>query len=111
MFRIPFLVIALVGCADESSNAIEKPCTPNQSSPYSNGIPYLGIHADAGNSDVIPCESASNFAQTWHALEGLGLTQPNTFSPDGATLYATTTNPLPCDSPAVRYRSTEGALT
>ena len=29
----------------------------------------------------------------WTALEGLGLTQPNTFSPDGATTYATTTNP------------------
>jgi outer membrane protein assembly factor BamB len=95
MFRIPFLLIALVGCADESSNAIEKPCTPDQSSPYSSGIPYLGIHADAGNSDVIQCESAEAFEEDWMALAGLGPTQPNTFSPDGTALYATTSNPVP----------------
>jgi hypothetical protein len=71
------------------------PCQPTQSAPYANGIPYLGIHADAGNSDVIACESASRFAVDWHALEGLGLTQPNTFSPDGDTIYATTTHSQP----------------
>jgi len=53
----------------------------------------VGIHAEPGNSDVISCTTATSFGEHWRALEGLGLTQPNTFSPDGQTTYATTTNP------------------
>lgn len=70
-------------------------CTPAQDSPYASGIPYLGIHADPGNSDVISCTTASRFETGWHGLQGLGLTQPNTFAPDGKVIYATTTNPEP----------------
>lgn len=87
------------GCADdggaEPQGVVSGSCTPDQPAPYANGIPYLGIHADPGNSDVIGCRTADAFEQSYHALEGMGLTQPNTFSPDGAVTYATTTNPLP----------------
>ena len=71
------------------------PCTPERADPYPDGIPYVGIHAEPGNSDVISCTTATSFGEHWRALEGLGLTQPNTFSPDGQTTYATTTNPEP----------------
>ena len=70
-------------------------CSPVQPAPYANGIPYLGVHADAGNSDVVGCQTADNFEQGFHALKGLGLAQPNTFSPDGSITYATTTHPDP----------------
>jgi hypothetical protein len=78
---------------EQSFVVIDKPCTPEQSAPYASGIPYLGIHADPGNSDVIGCESADNYTESWYSLKGLGMTQPNTFSPTGEVLYATTSNP------------------
>ena len=70
-------------------------CKPEQGAPYPSGIPYLGIHADAGNSDIIACKSAAAWEDSWFSLQELGMTQPNTFSPDGSTLYATTSNPQP----------------
>jgi hypothetical protein len=96
--------IILLGCGlqactggeeELSYQLIDVPCTPDQGSPYTSGIPYLGIHADAGNSDVIHCESAENYVESWYSLKGLGMTQPNTFSPSGDVLYATTSNPEP----------------
>ncbi len=93
MFTLPLalsgLALSLSACSEDSSTG-SFPCTPQQAAPYPDGIPYLGIHADAGNSDQITCETASSFTQSWIALEGLGLTQPNTFSPDGSVTYATT---------------------
>jgi len=71
------------------------PCQPERPFPYADGMPYLGVHGDPANSDLIDCESAERFDADWHALEGLGIPQPNTFSPDGATTYVTTTNPEP----------------
>ena len=71
------------------------PCTPEQEAPYASGIPYVGVHADAGNSDRVRCATASSFEEDWRALDGLGLIQPNTFSPDGSVTYVTTTNPEP----------------
>jgi hypothetical protein len=82
-------LVLSIGCAEAF------PCRPDQASPYATGIPYLGIHADAGNSDRVRCTTADRFEQEWHVLEGLGLTQPNTFSPDGSVTYATTTHPDP----------------
>ena len=92
-FGVLALVVSVTGCQGPLPQLVEKPCVPEQDEPYSSGIPYLGIHAYAGNSDVIDCESADAFEEGWTSLKGLGLTQPNTFSPDGATTYATTTNP------------------
>ena len=94
-----FALLALACSAEDSEDSGSKEasfaCQPDQAAPYANGIPYLGVHADAGNSDVVGCASASDFKAGWHALEGLGLAQPNTFSPDGLTTYATTTHPDP----------------
>jgi outer membrane protein assembly factor BamB len=100
-----FLILvafASLGCGSSPGDALTPPepvatievaCTPSQPAPYADGIPYLGVHGDAGNSDIIRCQTASEFTPVWHALEGLGLTQPNTFSPDGVVSYATTTHP------------------
>jgi len=81
--------------ADKTAGQTDFSCLPEQSAPYADGIPYLGVHADAGNSDVVACASADDFEQAWHGLQGMGLAQPNTFSPDGTTTYATTTNHEP----------------
>jgi outer membrane protein assembly factor BamB len=92
--RLLALTLAAVLAAGCSAKVDEEfACRPGQDSPYADGIPYLGIHADRGNSDVIACETASAFEPDWQALDGYGLTQPNTFSPDGETTYATTSNP------------------
>jgi len=95
---LALIIVALPACSasePEEPTPIELPCNPSQSEPYADGIPYLGIHADAGNSDVIRCRTGSAFTPVWHALGGLGVMQPNTFSRDGATTYVTTTNPDP----------------
>ncbi len=100
--------LAAIGCQDpmsgselgveresvspSSSNISPFACTPEHDSPYPHGIPYLGIHGDARNSDMIDCDTAGNWRRGWHALRGLGMTQPNTFSPDGEVTYVTTTN-------------------
>jgi hypothetical protein len=96
MRYLKLLLLLTTACSEEPQDKNTPiSCTPAQEAPYADGIPYLGIHADAGNSDVISCSSANRFTQSWHSLKGLGLTQPNTFSPDGLTTYATTSNPEP----------------
>jgi len=85
----------VTGCDDPGPTLVEVPCRPDQPEPYPDGIPYVGIHANAEGNDVVSCRSGSDFTQVWHALEGLALVQPNTFSPDGGVIYATTTNPEP----------------
>lgn len=85
-----------VGCSEDAvEEPASYPCTPDQSAPYPAGISYVGVHAGPGNSDMVDCASAPAFDESWHALEGLGVVQPNTFSPDGLTTYVTTTNPDP----------------
>jgi len=92
------VVVALIGgCPtdDEGPQIVQVPCTPSQPDPYPDGLPYLGIHATARGDDMVACSAGRGFVQVWHALQGQALVQPNTFSPDGATLYATTTHPDP----------------
>jgi len=90
------LILGCGGAGDDAAGTGNiYACQPEQPAPYASGIPYLGVHADAGNSDVIGCQSADDFEERWHALHGMGLAQPNTFSPDGQTTYATTTHPDP----------------
>jgi len=98
-------LVLMAGCSADADD--EFACRPSQDAPYADGIPYLGIHADRGNSDVIACETASAFEPDWQSLDGYGLTQPNTFSPDGETTYATTSNPVAegCRLHAVDVRS------
>ena len=100
----PWLVIpvalALTGLActeaDEASapanqQAQDNPfaCQVLQDPPYDETTPYLGIHGDAGNSDIVECDTADAFEQDWHVLKGHAIAQPNTFSPDSATTYVT----------------------
>jgi len=90
--------VCLLGCpAEEVTEELPSsyPCTPDQPAPYPQGIPYVGIHAGPGNSDMVDCEVAPAFTEAWHELHGLGVVQPNTFSPDGTVTYVTTTNPDP----------------
>ena len=94
-----FFMISIAACnrtmeepQSEQSQQSKFACTPEQGAPYPNGIPYVGIHADAGNSDIINCKSADAWEDGWFSLQDLGMTQPNTFSPDGSVLYATTSN-------------------
>ena len=67
-------------------------CFPEQSHPYAS-LPWVGIHGNAANSDWIECQTGTAYQSAWHALRGLALTQPNTFSPDGSVIYATSANP------------------
>lgn len=69
-------------------------CLDLERPPYGKA-PYQGVHAGPGNNDLVPCTLTPAFTQRWHALKGLGVAQPNTFSPDGSTLYVTTTQPTP----------------
>ena len=92
-----FVLLALAACRGEDPTSpspppfVEVACTPDQPAPYPSGLPYVGIHANAANDDVVPCETADNYRQAWHALKGRGVVQPATMSPDGETLYVTTT--------------------
>lgn len=89
----------LASCGGETPSPapapfISVPCTPEQASPYPDGLPYVGIHANAANDDVIACSTAENFRQDWHALQGHAVMQPSTMSPDAQTVYATATSPV-----------------
>ena len=83
-------------------------CAPLELPPYG-AAPYQGVHAGPGNNDLVDCALAPAYAQRWHALQGMGVAQPNTFSPDGAVTYVTTTAPVPgaCTLHALRVDSGE----
>ena len=81
--------------SDGGPEFIAQPCSTPSPSPYPEGSSYLGVHAGPLNNDLVPCDTATSFAQAWHALRGFGVAQPNTFSPDGATTYVTTSQPTP----------------
>ncbi len=67
------------------------PCQPaDVAPPHAAGTSYLGVHANPQNNDLVACEAAGAWTSDWHALQGRAMAQPNTFSPDGATTYATT---------------------
>jgi hypothetical protein len=95
--RRSLLFIALphvLGCVHEPV-PIEVPCAPGLPAPYPAGSSYGGVHANRENNDIVACETGTAFVERWHALEGLAMSQPNTFSPDGRTTYAATFNPDP----------------
>ncbi|MGB1699524.1 MAG: PQQ-binding-like beta-propeller repeat protein, partial [Nannocystaceae bacterium] len=72
------------------------PCAVERGFPYPS-LPYVGVHASRRNDDFVDCDLApiagGGWTQEWHVLQGYGLAQPNTFSPDGRTTYATTSQP------------------
>lgn len=89
---------ACLGCAPNAAPPavpIELPCVVTQPAPYPAGSSYLGVHANRENNDVVACDTGSAFVEVWHALVGLAMSQPNTFSPDGTVTYAATFNPDP----------------
>jgi len=69
-------------------------CEPLGRPPYTSA-PYQGVHAGPGNNDLVACTTAPAYTQRWHALQGYGVAQPNTFSADLTTIYVTTTRPTP----------------
>ena len=94
-------ILSIAGCGgkgvpeptEQPPAFVEVPCTPEQPAPYPSGLPYIGIHANAANDDVVPCVTSDSYRQAWHALKGRGVVQPATLSPDAETLYLTTTTP------------------
>ena len=99
LFLVSLSLFSLMaGCTSvevEISEIIEVPCVPEQEPPYASGTAFLGVHANPSNNDMIECSTGTEFTEVWHVLHGMGLTQPNTFSPSGDTLYVTSTNPDP----------------
>lgn len=89
------LLGATSGCSGSPAAPIEIPCAPGLPPPYPAGSSYGGVHANRENNDVVACDTGSAFVERWHTLEGLAMSQPNTFSPDGRTTYAATFNPDP----------------
>ena len=97
-FLLVSVLLAACGGSDDrpvdGSDFVEVPCTPDQPAPYPSGLPYVGIHANAANDDVVPCETADAYAEAWHALKGHAVMQPSTLSPEGETVYVTATTPV-----------------
>jgi hypothetical protein len=105
MRRAWLTIVLAAACATPPlPTPIEIPCVLDPPAPYPPGSSYLGVHANPGNNDVVACATGTAFVDTWHALEGLAMSQPNTFSPDGSVTYAATFNPDPagCNVHAVR---------
>lgn len=98
-----------MGCDDSARapDAMRVPCVPEQSAPYPAASPALGIHLNAQNTDVVRCDTAIEFVQDWHVLEGIPIGQPNVFSPDGSTVYVTSiaTEPDGCHLHALSAES------
>lgn len=89
-------LLPLVAChRPDPEGFVEVPCTPEQAAPYPDGLPYVGIHGNAANDDVVDCALGERFGRAWHALKGHAVLQPSTLSPDGRTVYVTATNPDP----------------
>ncbi len=82
------------GAAPDAETGPTLACEPLGRPPYTSA-PYQGVHAGPGNNDLVACTAAPAYAPRWHALQGHGVAQPNTFSPDLATIYVTTTQPTP----------------
>ncbi len=89
-------VITLVAAACTGPDSVPPPapnpfaCEVSQPAPYASPSPYAGVHAGPANNDLVPCDLADAWELSWTALEGYGLVQPNTYSPDGSATYATT---------------------
>lgn len=103
------LMAVLGGCDEDGPTVTTVPCQVDRGFPYPPGIPYTGVHANPQNNDLVACDSAATYVQVWHALAGRGVAQPNTFSPDGAVTYVTTSQPAPgdCNLYAVRVEDGE----
>ena len=85
---------ALSGCgSDEGVKITFRPCVADRGFPYPPTVPYVGVHANPQNNDLVACDASPSYVQVWHALQGFAIAQPNTFSPDGQVTYVTTSQP------------------
>jgi hypothetical protein len=90
-----FLGLAFLLACQGGPRTLEVPCEVPQIAPYPDGLPYVGIHANAANDDVVACATHDAFVEVWHALQGHAVMQPATLSPDASMVYVTATNPEP----------------
>lgn len=117
--RVQLLMIGVVvalwtGCSGDPAGdeelAAVMTCHVDQPSPYPDGIPYVGIHANGAQNDFVPCLIADAYDQAWHGLEGRAIAQPNTFSPDGTMTYVTTSQPSPDDCTVFALDAADGSV-
>lgn len=80
-----------------TGDPIEFTCAPERAAPYPSPMSYVGVHAGPANDDLVACDLGASWEQSWHVLQGRGIAQPNTFSPDGRTTYVTTSEPVAGD--------------
>ena len=106
--RAALLSILCVACYGQPRLTIV-PCEPEQAWPYPSGLPYVGIHANAANDDVVRCETNDQFQPVWQTLDGHAVMQPATLSPDGERVYVTVTTPLEGDCTLYALGATDGA--
>ena len=102
-------VLIALGCASCASGGVEAPCRPTTLPHYPEGSTYLGVHGGPRQNDVVACDTSEAFQRAWHALQGYAIAQPNTFSPDGAATYVTTSQPTPDDCTVWALRTEDGA--
>ena len=99
LFSAGAMCTQMLAC--DSTDSSEAPssfqCDHQSPAPYPPNIPYAGIHGGPLNNDFIPCEMPLAYTPSWHALGHTGIPQPNTFSPDGQSIYVTTTEPTEGD--------------
>jgi hypothetical protein len=81
----------------DGDEPIEFTCIVERSFPYPSPMSYVGVHAGPANDDRVPCSLGDDWTESWRALEGRGIAQPNTYSPDGRTTYLTSSEPNPGD--------------
>ncbi|MEM7154417.1 MAG: hypothetical protein AAF799_16340 [Myxococcota bacterium] len=98
---------------DSSGTAGDEPpdfaCFVERPFPYPPGSPYAGVHSGPLNNDLVPCELPDDWTLAWHALQGRGIAQPNTYSPDGETTYVTTSAPSEGDCTVFALAVSDGS--
>ena len=87
------LVASLLGCSNSEESVTEVPCVVDQ--PVSlrrwHSVPrHSRERAKQRHRRLRHCAPA--YQEAWHVLKGKGIPQPVTFSPDGETVYATSSN-------------------
>ncbi len=88
----PALIASLMatsGCQDLRSTCGEAAV----GAPYPAGLPYVGVHANPQNNDLVDCQVPRTWKESWAALQGRGVGQPATLSPGADVVYVTASAP------------------
>jgi outer membrane protein assembly factor BamB len=94
---MPLSLLLLAACDAPRERDPAFRCATDHGGAYPPRTSYAGIHGGPRNDDFVDCEAPADWAPAWHALQGTVIAQPNTFSPDGRTIYVTTSQPRPDD--------------